>query len=118
MDQGQGFRREGRDVNQRLDLLVIAGFADHDTAPGVADQHGGTVLGIDRGLGGGDIVRQRGQRVGDLGDVVALGREDRGDLVPAGFIGESAVDEHDILCGVLSKSGGSGAERSGGEQQG
>jgi hypothetical protein len=49
-------RAEGRDVDQSLYLVVVAGFTDYDPGPGMADQDGRTFLLIEHGLRGGHVV--------------------------------------------------------------
>jgi len=74
----------------------------------MTDEHGWAVLRIENCVGGGDIVGQRGQRVLDGGDFEALGLKDGYDAVPAGFVDEGAMHQHDILDGL---GGGLGRRR-------
>lgn len=45
------------------------GLADHHAAPGMADKNRRVVLCIERSMGRGQVIGQRGQRVVDLGDM-------------------------------------------------
>ena len=88
--------REGGHVDQADDVLAAGGgVADHRTAVGVPDGEDGT----------GDLVEHAGdvravggdaaQRVGGGDHLDSVGLEALDDAVPAGAVGEGAVDEHD-----------------------
>ena len=105
--------RVGGDVDERLDVRVAGrGVGDHDAAVGVADEHDRAADlaqdALDVGRVGGDAA----QRVGRADDLVALVLEALLDAVPAGGVGEGAVDEDDGRLGGL---GGGGQRRQGGE---
>ena len=77
----------------------------------MADENGFAVLFCERFLGGFDVRGERGERIFDERDVIALLREDIGDRLPARLIDESAMHEHDIAnraLGRLSRLRGSG----------
>ncbi|MNT19357.1 hypothetical protein D3C72_1546160 [compost metagenome] len=113
-----GIGCEGRDVDQAADLLVGAGLADDGAAPGMPDQHHVAVLVVQRALGSGHVVGQRGEGVLHHGDLDAFGLQQGNYPGPVGTVGEGAVDDHHrrLRAGRLAAEG---EERSGhGEGQG
>ncbi len=106
-------RREGRDVDERLDLVVIAGLRDHGAGPGMADQNHRAVLLLDHAARGGHVAIKRIERILYRHDVQAFCLEQWNHLVPARAIGESTMHEHDILAfQIIGRSGGaSGRQR-------
>ena len=67
----------------------------------MSDQHDRPILLGDGALGGRDVVGERGRRVLDDGDVIAVLIEDLLDAVPAGAIDEAAMHEDDGICCVV-----------------
>ena len=98
--------REGGDVDQRLDVRVAGrGVGDHDAAVGVADEHDRAA---DRRQEAPEVGRVGGdaaQRVGGRDDLVAAVLELVDDAVPAGGVGEGAVDEDDGRLARLAVAG-------------
>jgi hypothetical protein len=89
-----GVGREGGDVDERLDVGVVAGLGDDGPAVGVADEDGVLVL-IEHPAGDGDVVGERDRRVLYDGDLVTGLAQDAIDGLPAGAVDEAAVDEND-----------------------
>ncbi|MCY1292377.1 hypothetical protein D9M68_861010 [compost metagenome] len=77
-----GVRGERRDIDQRGHFVVGAGFGDHRTSPGVANQHDLAWLGVDRAARGGHVVGQRGQWILHSDDRHTLLLQQRNDLAP------------------------------------
>ena len=63
----------------------------------MADEENRAVLRGDRAPGEGDVVGERGRRVLDDGDGVALAGQDAVNALPAGAVDEAAVNEDDVL---------------------
>ncbi|MNT37485.1 hypothetical protein D3C72_1736240 [compost metagenome] len=55
--------RQGRDIDEPLDLRVNARLRDHGAAPGMTDEDGRAVLAVEGALRRGYIVSKRGERV-------------------------------------------------------
>jgi len=65
--------------------------------------------------GGGDVVGQRGERILDDADLVALGGQAMVDPAPARAVGEGAVDQDDVAdIGRLGLGGAGQASEGGG----
>ncbi len=88
---------KGRDVDEALDLGVVAGIGDDDTAVGVADQDDRAVLSGNGALGDGNVVFQRDGRVLHDRHLIAVLGEDVVDAFPAGAVDETAVDQQDVF---------------------
>ena len=104
----------GGDVDERLDVRVAGrGVGDHDAAVGVADEHDRALDRAEEGLQVGGVGGHAAQRVGGRDDLVALVLELFLDAVPAGGVGEGAVDEHDggLGGGAIRNGRGGGDHR-------
>ena len=67
----------------------------------MADQHDWPGLRGDDALGERHVVGERGRRVLDDGDVVAVLLQDVVDALPAGAVDEAAVDKDDGGCNAF-----------------
>ncbi|MCY1361726.1 hypothetical protein D9M69_484040 [compost metagenome] len=71
----------------------------------MAYQNGRSILPLKRTLGGGNVVCKGGQRILDDGDTISTLREIVVDAPPTGTIGESTVNEYNVLHGLVSRDG-------------
>jgi hypothetical protein len=72
-----------------------ATFGDHGSAVGVRDEHDRPVDRADQVADGGGVGGETPQRVGGGDDAVTRAQQRVDDTVPAGRLGERAVDEND-----------------------
>ncbi len=89
-------RRKSGDIDQRFDLGIIAGFGDHGTAVGVADQDHRAVLRRDDPPGDFDIAGQRERGVLHDADLEPVLLEGPVNPFPTRAVHEAAVDQHDV----------------------
>ena len=74
-----------------------AGFGDHGSAIGVADENRRPVLRGQNALGCCGVVLQRDGRVLDDADAVTAVLQDLVDAPPAGAVHKATMDENDVL---------------------
>ncbi len=88
-------RSKRRDVDERCDLWVCAGFGDDGATVGMADQNDFPRSGRDRPFREGYVVGKRRCGILNDGHVVAVLLEERINPLPSGPIDESAMHEDD-----------------------
>src|SRR5713226_3745005 len=86
---------KGCNIHQPHDLWIVAGFGDHRSSVGVADENHRAVLLMNNAFGCGDIVGQRYRRILDDGDIVAVLLQYLIDALPTGTVHEAPVDKND-----------------------
>ena len=67
----------------------------------MADEDRRAILPVEHAVGRSDVVGERGQRVLDDRDAVAPRGQVVVDAAPARAVGERAVDQHDVLDGLV-----------------
>ena len=96
LDGLAGGRGEAGDVDECLDVGITGGGVGHDEAAvGVPDEDDRPVDRVEDALEVRGVGVDRAQRVGGREDGVVVSLQAAGDVVPAGGVGEGAVDEHD-----------------------
>ncbi len=86
---------KGCDIDKPRDLWIVAGFGDHRSSVGVADEHHRAALRMNDEFGGGDIAGQRDRGILDDADTVAVLLQELIDALPTGTIHETPVDKND-----------------------
>jgi hypothetical protein len=87
-------RCEGRDVDERRHLGIVASLGDDRSAIGMADENDRFALRVDDALGRGGVAFERKRRILDDGDGVAALPQEAIDALPAGAVDETAVNEN------------------------
>src|SRR2546425_5420268 len=86
---------KGCDIHKPRDLWIVAGFGDHRSSVGVADEKHRAVLRVNNAFGCGDIAGQRDRRILDDGDTVAVLLQYLIDALPTGTVHEATVDKNE-----------------------